>query len=709
MTFKFLTTLGSSGAGLLLFSLAFLGAPHDSRIADDEESSAPRGVALERVWPRLRFKRPVYLTGAGDGSGRMFVVEQDGVIRVFHPSKTVDSSSVFLDISARVSRKFNEEGLLGLAFHPEFKKNGVFYVHYSSSVTDMEGVLARYRVSRDDPDRADPDSEEIILSQTQPWRNHQGGMIEFGPDGFLYISFGDGGAANDPKKSGQDLGTWLGAILRIDVDRKDPGKAYAVPKDNPFVKKEGARPEIWAFGLRNVWRFSFDRKTGELWAGDVGQNKWEEVSIIPKGGNMGWRRFEAKATFDAKTPLATEPHVEPVAAYGRQWGISITGGYVYRGKQHRSLVGSYFYGDYASGNLWRVVSRGRGKSRSFKSELVRRTGRSIASFGEDDDGELFVLSFDGGIYRVVPSDQPENTFAKWKQTLSETGLFKSLRSLDPADHVIPYEVNAPFWSDGVDKKRWIALPKGKRLGFKASGSWDVPVGATLIKHFETPGRRRRRPIETRLIKRTSAGWESATYVWDGRGRDARLAPGGKQPEIFTRSGQVNWHAPSSSECATCHVDAAGYVLGITTEQLNRGDQLERLAQRGAVRLPKTASSSPLGRFVDPHGDVGTLEQRARVWLDVNCAMCHRPDGTGNSPIDLRYNTALARTMMIDVDPAIGTFGIDDAKLIAPGSPARSTLLHRVATLGDGRMPNIGSLQVDKEAVKLLSAWIEGMK
>lgn len=709
MTARTLLPLASVAASVLLTLVPGSSGHADGTrpsVDDVPVAAAPASAALERVWPRLRFKRPVYLTGAGDGSGRLFVVEQDGVIRVFRPSEGISASKVFLDISARVCRKFNEEGLLGLAFHPKFKDNGVFYVHYSSAVTDMVGVIARYEVSDADPDRADPTSEEIILTQKQPWRNHNGGMIEFGPDGYLYISFGDGGAANDPQKNGQNLGTWMGAILRIDVDRAVGDEKYDVPRDNPFIGRQGALPEIWAYGLRNVWRFSFDRKTGELWAGDVGQNKWEEIDIITKGANLGWRRFEAKALFDEKTELATEPHVEPVATYGREWGISVTGGYVYRGKRYPSLDGAYFYGDYATGNLWWVRRDGQG---GFKNELVRRTGRSIASFGEDDDGELFVLSFDGGIYRIVPSDRPEDTFAGWAPKLSETGLFSKMRPLTAAASMIPYDVNAPFWSDGVDKKRWIHLPEGTRLGFKADGPWDIPVGATLVKHFETRmGRRYQKQIETRLIKRTAAGWEAATYVWDARNREAYLAPSGQQPEIYTRQGPVNWHAPSSSECVTCHVDAAGYVLGISTAQLNRGTQLARLAERGAVDLPK-ADVAGLARFVDPYGNEGSVQERARVWLDVNCAMCHRPDGTGNSPIDLRHGTALVDTKMVGVDPAIGSFGIDGAKLVAPGDPDRSTLLHRIATLGDGRMPNVASLRVDAKGVKLIGEWIESLK
>ena len=247
------------------------------------------GWYREGVSKAVRFNRPVFLTGASDGSGRLFVVEQDGVIRKFdnnEDEEKVEASTTFLDIRDRIIRQGNEEGLLGLAFHPEFEINGEFYVHYSSKVNDTYSIVARYRVSSDNPDIADPDSEEIILQQQQPYRNHNGGTIAFGPDGYLYLSLGDGGSANDPHGNGQDLTNWLGAILRIDVDRKQDGLEYAIPNDNPFVDRQGAKPELWAVGLRNVWRMSFDRATGEWY----GRGRWARS----KGGNRfdsAWRQL----------------------------------------------------------------------------------------------------------------------------------------------------------------------------------------------------------------------------------------------------------------------------------------------------------------------------------------------------------------------------------------------------------------------------------
>jgi uncharacterized repeat protein (TIGR03806 family) len=346
---------------------------------------------------------------------------------------------------------------------------------------------------------------------------------------------------------------------------------------------------------------------------------------------------------------------------------------------------------------------------------VRRTGRSIVSFGEDDEGEVFLLSFDGGIYRIVPTDKPEDRFKDWPVKLSETGLFTSLAKLTPAENLIAYEVNAPLWSDNAEKSRFFVLPEGKSLGFRSQGSWEVPVGAILVKNFEITIERKKRILETRLIKRIADGWEAATYVWNRNGKDAELLPNGKQVEIGGLRTRQSWHAPSSSECASCHVDAAGYVLGLSTAQLNRDsadgklNQIRDWVKKGIVHLPANVNLETANQFCSPYDEDAALETRARVWLDVNCAMCHQPNGPGNANIDLRYATSLEGTKTIDVPPAQGDLGIVDAKLIAPGHPERSLMSHRIETLSQGRMPILGSNLVDEKAVKLLNEWIRSMR
>ena len=387
-----------------LACLALLSGPVVSACGLSQEEQAVASpvepsLRIERAFPAQEFADPLFMTFA-DQSGRLFVTEKKGVIRVFDSKQPEKPSSVFLDLSDQVTNKGNEEGLLGLAFHPNYAENGQFFVHYSHAIDDKTGYVSRFEVSEDDPNRADPSSEMVVLKQPQPWRNHNGGMIGFGPDGFLYISFGDGGAGGDPKKSGQNIKTWLGAILRIDVDRPSEGKNYGIPADNPFVNERYAAPEIYAFGLRNVWRFSWDRETGDFWAADVGQNLWEEIDIIQKGGNYGWNTYEGFSKFRGGTQLAHSEHIPPIAVYGRREGISVTGGYVYRGKAFPELHGDYIYGDYATGNLWRLSQDEQGKWRNVIA--LKRCGQTINSFAEDADGELYLLSHQGGIYQVMP-------------------------------------------------------------------------------------------------------------------------------------------------------------------------------------------------------------------------------------------------------------------------------------------------------------------
>ncbi|HEY0983256.1 PQQ-dependent sugar dehydrogenase, partial [Schlesneria sp.] len=279
--------------------------------------------------------RPILLTHAGDGSNRIFVPQQQGIIHVFKPDSK--ETTVFLDMSKKVVYidKENEEGFLGMAFHPKYKSNGEFFVYYTTQESPHTTVVSRFKVSKDDPNKADPDSEEQLLVVKHPYWNHKGGTICFGPDGFLYIAIGDGGAGNDPHGNGQNLQTLLGKILRIDVDHKDPGLNYAIPKDNPFIgklanKQPIALPEIYAYGLRNVWRMSFDRQTGAFWAADVGQNLWEEINLITKGGNYGWNLREAKHEFAPNSTSAGPGLIDPIYEYHHDIGKSITGGHVYR-------------------------------------------------------------------------------------------------------------------------------------------------------------------------------------------------------------------------------------------------------------------------------------------------------------------------------------------------------------------------------------------
>lgn len=372
------------------------------------EESLP--VAVERAFPNLVFERPIVVTHAADGSNRIFVAEQHGVIQVLPNDQDTEESQVFLDIDERCVYKDtqNEEGLLGFAFHPKYRENGEFFLYYTTASADHTSVISRFRVSADDPNRADPNSEEELLRIPQPFWNHNGGTICFGPDGFLYIGLGDGGSANDPEGNGQNLTTLLGSILRIDVDRTGGGRNYAIPADNPFVgkfvtglkgEKLPIRPEIYAYGLRNVWRMSFDRQTGTLWAADVGQNLWEEINIVTRGGNYGWNVREAKHWFRPDGNDADRSDLtDPIWEYHHSVGKSITGGTVYRGSRVSELVGKYVYADYVSGLLW-ALEYDETAGKVVGNYTLSGEKQPVMSFGDDESGEVYFTTTFGMLYR----------------------------------------------------------------------------------------------------------------------------------------------------------------------------------------------------------------------------------------------------------------------------------------------------------------------
>ena len=355
-------------------------------------------MAVERAFPSLpSVQRMVHLTYPDDGSNRLFLVLQAGRVMAFDNDRDASSLETFLDIRNRVNDRGEEEGLLGMAFDPAYSANGYFYLYYSAA-SPRRSVISRFSVSGQDPGRADPASEHIVLEVLQPYANHNGGHLAFGPDGYLYIGLGDGGARGDPDENGQDLSTLLGTILRIDVDAIGSGGSYGIPPSNPFVGRGGgAREEIWAYGLRNPWRFSFDRQGGALWAGDVGQNSFEEIDIIRPGLNYGWNVVEGFHCF--READCRKAGLElPVSEYGRGGGCSVTGGHVYRGSRLPSLYGAYVYADYCSGQIWALRHDG---ARVTEHMQIMDAPFTVPAFGEDSEGELYILSFDGAIYRLA--------------------------------------------------------------------------------------------------------------------------------------------------------------------------------------------------------------------------------------------------------------------------------------------------------------------
>ncbi len=392
----------------LLATISVAAVP-SANAADVIEEPLP--VSVTRAFENLIFDRPIAVTHANDGSNRVFVAEQEGIVKWFENDPDVEEANVFLDIDKRCRYRDNnnEEGFLGFAFHPKFKDNGQVFALYTTATEDHTSFVSRFTLSKDDPNKVDADSEEIVMKIPQPYWNHNGGTIVFGPDGYLYIALGDGGSGSDPHGNGQNLRTLLASILRIDVDKKADGREYAIPADNPFInhdvvinrkgKTAKAMPEIYAYGLRNVWRMAFDRETGKLWAGDVGQGVWEEINIIEKGGNYGWNIREASHWFrpdgnDTKSPEM----IDPVWEYHHDVGKSITGGTVYRGKEVPELVGKYVYGDYVTGLLWALEHDGT-KTVANYSLKFEGDKQPIMSFGDDESGEVYFATRFGQLFK----------------------------------------------------------------------------------------------------------------------------------------------------------------------------------------------------------------------------------------------------------------------------------------------------------------------
>ena len=400
------TRLNAIAILLLLTSLILLAGCSSSELTLDIQATGEakvvltpvQGILLERVFPKLDFQHLTNLVQPDDGQSHIFVTEQPGQIHVFPDDQETTHTEIFLDIQDRVSKSSNEEGLLGLAFDTKYSTNGHFYVYYSAS-SPRRSVLSRFSVNQSDPNTADLSSETIILEIPQPYKNHNGGQIAFGPDGYLYIGLGDGGSSSDPMGNAQNVSTLLGTILRIDVRSVSENKSYGIPIDNPFVGINGVREEIWAYGLRNPWRFSFDATTGLLWTGDVGQRKWEEIDIVEKGLNYGWNTMEGGHCFSPANNCDTTNLELPVAEYDHTEGCSITGGYVYRGDEIPWLLGTYVYGDYCSGKIWGLRYDG---DSIIEHSMLLDSNLSITSFGQGLNGKLYVLSRNSGIYRILP-------------------------------------------------------------------------------------------------------------------------------------------------------------------------------------------------------------------------------------------------------------------------------------------------------------------
>ncbi len=650
------------------------------------------------------------LQAPGDGS-RWFVLEKTGRVRVFN---VADPSVVttYLDFSGVVWTNC-EGGLLGMAFHPDFPATPEVYVSHTGFTVGTR-VSKFSRMILDDTDNPSNVTEEILLTVNQDFNNHNGGDIAFGNDGYLYIGMGDGGSGGDPNNRAQDTTRLLGSFLRIDVlGVAYPSPGYNIPADNPFAGNAKCGPggnaadcpETYAWGIRNPWRWSFDRPTGTLWVADVGQNQWEEINIVVNGGNYGWRCREGMHDYNT-AGCPDVGLIEPVAEYDHDDGVSITGGFVYRGTAVAALQGRYVFADYVSGRIWALRDNGQG---GYINDLLIDTDYYISSFGQDQDGELYIVDYGNGRVRKIIEGGTGSD--EVPTLLSQTGCMDPSDITRPYEGMIPYDIAALFWSDGAVKRRYLAIPDGTTVGIEANGDWDFPYGTVIMKDFRLGGQL----IETRLLMRHPDGlWGGYTYEWDDAQTEATRIKGGKVKNI----GGQDWLYPSEGQCMESHAVAAGVALGPETAQMNReftypstgntDNQMVTYDHIGLFTdaLPDTPEN--LDALTDPMDENADLEDRARAYLHTNCAQCHLPGGPTPSSMDLLFDTPLADTGTCDVMPEGGDLGIADPRLIAPGDAARSVLINRMNRRDLHGMPRLGSFLVDTDGVALITAWADSL-
>lgn len=675
--------------------------------------AAPSGSAeLPNAFPNLAFLDVRDLSGIIQIPGRndfWYVLARDGRIMRLRNDPGATEMLPSLDIRDRVVLD-GEGGLLGAAFHPRFPEDGRLFVFYSGAGSPLTSYLASF-VSHDGGLTFEPASEQRLIEIPLDTVIHLGGKTAFGPDGFLYLGLGDGGPGGDPFGRAQDVHDLRGSMLRIDVDS---GLPYAIPPDNPFAAG-GGRPEIYAWGFRNPWQWSFDRESGELWVGDVGEVSWEEVNRVSLGGNYGWPVLEGPDCYPpALGTCDSSGLIGPVWAYGRDDGVAIIGGYVYRGTRYPQLVGSYIYGDYFN-KLWALEFDVEGKPapRLLLDRGLGGVGRqNLHALAEDQYGELYYVTRQSIHKFVLQSDSTHESEPPFPATLTQTGCVVPGDPTKPAPGVIPYEINVPFWSDGAEKERWLALPPNTVIRERPDGYWELPVGSVVLKHFRFGSRW----VETRMLVRHEDGeWAGYSYEWNEDQSDAELLPGSKRIDI---AGQTHWF-PSRSDCLACHGTATGRVLGLETRQLNRAIEappgVERFHQLTVLKewglLDNLAEEAPIWLPTLPSTNDPTepLAHRAAAYLHSNCAYCHLPGGAGRGLVDLRYNESeLVDGLGCDVRPQEAGLGLLDPRIVKPGDPEGSTLYLRLKRAGAGAMPPLGRDFVDTEGVGLINAMIESL-
>jgi uncharacterized repeat protein (TIGR03806 family) len=750
---------------LQTISRAQVPAPAASPLKLPAELPSATGYTTTDALPGVRFRGPLCIVTPPGETDRLFILEKDGTIQVvIGYGSAKPKKQVFLDVPAMLAAHNegriwteNEMGLLGLAFHPNYARNGLFYITYSLAIDEggrkMFDRLSRFHVSANDPNKADPDSELPMITQVDRAPNHNGGDLHFGADGYLYYGVGDEGGGNDNFNNSRyiDKG-FFAAIFRLDVDKKpgsllpnrhqqdsttypsavNPG-TYSIPPDNPFVhatehsgKKldpQKIRTEIWCTGLRNPWRFWFDAPTGRMFIGDVGQGDWEEVDLGVAGGDYGWsywegthrgpRNREMPAGYQTIPPIHEYPH-------GKSGDNCIIGGVVYRGTRLGELYGDYLFCDFGSRRVWKLRQDG---DKWVRSTIIERDD-DFASFGVDPhNGDVLLASLGAGkikkLMRTGMQGEPPPAL------LSQTGAFTDTAALTPDPALVPYTPNVAFWSDYAVKTRWFVLPDAsKKITFSKDGSWTFPTGTVFVKHFDMemvrgdPTSKKR--IETRFLVKTEDGIYGISYKWRADQTDADLVTETGQDKTLTIAvddvpQQQVWHYPSRTECLTCHTSITGGVLGVNTRQMNG------VAVYGQQKLNQIQALSDAGYFTQAVDDVKSLpayvkaddktqplEARVRSYLAVNCVQCHQPGAGAVGIWDARPTTATADANLIN-GHLVNDAGDPTNRWMVPGDINHSMVFKRIRGMGVPRMPPLASNELDPSAAALLSEWIKKNK
>lgn len=706
-------------------------------------------VRLVSRFPLLHFTVPTGLFQRPGDNARWYVTERRGRIVSFpnNPAATDADTRVALDLRA-VTFANVDCSMSGIAFPPNFAASHRAYVSYCYAGPDTGNHL-QIRISRfataDGGLTFDPASEQVVLALDHPGDAqhpqvglHGGDAMRFGPDGYLYISIGDGG----PQGAGgggqaQDTNDLRGKLLRLDVSdltselTKDfvanrQRVAAAYPADNPFASG-GGHPAIYAYGFRNPWQWHFDRKDNTIWLGDVGNSSFEEVDRkVVKGGNYGWGAFEGFSCTNYFPDKCNDPTlIKPLLDYshgsGDQQGKAITGGLVYRGSAVPSLTGAYLFGDSSGQRIWAVRNVDALAAGAVPAKELLFAGAPVSSFAEDQDGELFATILfptatygDGTILTLEES--PADTGGPGQgppALLSQTGCFEADAST-PVSALVPFEPSAQLFSDGATKRRWLALPDGATIATAADGAFQFPAGSVLVKEFSVAGAR----VETRFfVHQTDGRWAGYSYKWRADQTDADLVgPDGTTAPVA----QQTWTFPGRAQCSQCHTTVAGTSLGTELAQLNHAitypatartaNQLDTLWALGMLDIPATgARASALPSLANIADDSRSIEDRARGYLHINCANCHRPSGPTFTPLDLRFETSLHDAGICDQRPTIDDLAAlipSEPRIFAPGAPDRSVLWHRLTTTDAGiRMPPIARTLTDTTASSLIASWI----